>query len=59
MPAMSDDDSELLKKANIKISDLKEDIPWLSDELQRKDSLLSSFMVAKQSQKSALLSAAP
>ena len=66
MPAMSD--HELLKKANKKISDLKEDIRRLSDALQNKDSLLSSyasrvpllssFMAAEHSKKLASQSAA-
>lgn len=34
----------LLKKANKQIADLKEDIRRLSDELQKKNSLSSSYM---------------
>ena len=37
-------DPALLQQANKKISDLKDDIRRLSDELQKKESLLSSFM---------------
>ncbi len=44
MPAIPCEDHVLLQKANIKIADLKEDILQLSDELQKQDSLLSSFM---------------
>ncbi|AWP21925.1 putative allantoinase-like [Scophthalmus maximus] len=43
IPAFTCDDSELLRKANKDISDLKEDIRRFSDELQTKDSLLSIF----------------
>ena len=61
------DNEELLRKANKKISDLREDIQRLSDELQKKDSLLSSyasrlpllssFMVAEEAKKLASPSA--
>ena len=44
MAATPCEDSILLTRANKKIADLKEDIRRLSDELLRKDSLLSSFM---------------
>lgn len=60
MAATPCEDSILLTRANKKIADLKEDIRRLSDELLRKDSLLSSFMdVAHgQSKQLASLSAA-
>ncbi len=45
------EDNILLKKAHKKIANLKEDVPRLSDEWQRKDSLLSSFIVADQFKK--------
>jgi len=51
MPTMPYEDSMLLQKANRKIATLKEDIRRLSADLQRKNSLLSSFidMAAGQS----------
>ncbi len=62
------EDNILLQKVYKKIADPKEDIWWLSEELQKKESLLSSFttrlpllssfMVAEQSKKSASNSAA-
>ncbi|KAL7403184.1 hypothetical protein ABVT39_025977 [Epinephelus coioides] len=60
MPAVVDEDKILLKKANKKISDLKDDIRRLSHELRKKDSLLSSYMdvAASQSIKLASLSVA-
>lgn len=50
----------LYKKENRNITNLKEDIYWLSGELQKKDSLLSSFMEVAygQSKHIALLSSA-
>eukprot|EP00064_Thunnus_orientalis_P012486 superscaffoldBa00001922_g12521 len=44
MPPLPCEDSVLLQEANKKIANLKETIQWLSDELQKKESLLSSFM---------------
>ena len=44
MPTTTCKDCTVLNKANKKIADLKEDIRRLSDELKKKDSLLSSFM---------------
>ena len=38
------EDCVLLKKANKKITDLKEDIRRLSGKFKKKDSLLTSFM---------------
>lgn len=60
MPAVVDEDKILLKKANKKIADLKDDIRRLSHELRKKDSLLSSYMdvAASQSKKLASLSVA-
>ena len=43
MPTTPCEDYTVLKKANKKIADLNEDIRRLSDELKKKDSLLSSF----------------
>lgn len=40
---LSQCDLELIKRANKKIADLKEDIHQLSEEFQWKDSLLSNF----------------
>ncbi|KAE8289518.1 hypothetical protein D5F01_LYC11220 [Larimichthys crocea] len=58
MPATPCEDKVLLMKANKKIADLKDDIRRLSDELLKKDSLLSSFMdvALQQSKKLASLS---
>ena len=44
MPTTPCEGYTVLQKANKKIADLKEDIRRLSDELKKKDSLLSSFM---------------
>ncbi|KAE8280181.1 hypothetical protein D5F01_LYC22323 [Larimichthys crocea] len=58
MPATPCEDEVLLMKANKKIAYLKDDIRRLSDELLKKDSLLSSFMdvALQQSKKLASLS---
>eukprot|EP00064_Thunnus_orientalis_P001318 superscaffoldBa00000090_g1321 len=60
MPTFSGEDIVLLMKANKKIADLKGDIQRLSDELQKKDSLLCSFtdVATGQSKQIANLSAA-
>ncbi|KAL7395186.1 hypothetical protein ABVT39_011600 [Epinephelus coioides] len=44
MPESCNEEKKLLEEANKKIADLQEDIRRLSDELQKKESLLSSFM---------------
>ena len=41
---MSGVDCALLQQANKKVSDLKDDIRWFSDELQKKESLQSNFV---------------
>ncbi|CAK6968209.1 PREDICTED: allantoinase-like [Scomber scombrus] len=46
----------LLRKANKKIAELKEDIHRLSNELKKKDSLLSSFMEVASGQSKQLAS---
>lgn len=43
MPAVATEETILLKKAIKKITDLKDDIRRLFDELRKKDSLLSSY----------------
>ncbi|KAF3838757.1 hypothetical protein F7725_010525 [Dissostichus mawsoni] len=44
MPSKHPEDDVLLQRANKQITDLKEDIRRLSDELKEKDSLVSSLM---------------
>ena len=53
-PEVSSTQTAMLQKANKTITDLKEDIRRLSDELKKKDTLLTSYMDAAAGQSSRL-----